>query len=264
MGTRFAKMHGLGNDFAIFDARETAIAMPPARVRRLADRRTGIGCDQLIVLEASATADLFMRIYNPDGSESAACGNATRCVAALIGAQARIETRAGILTATATADGVAVDMGVPRFTWSDIPLSMPMDTSDMPVGWGPLERPSAVSMGNPHVIFFVADADAVPLEHLGPEIEQDALFPERVNVNIAQLIGPDRIKLRVWERGAGLTLACGTGACATYAAARRRRLVGASAEILLPGGNLTIAEGPGGSLLMTGPVATAFRGETDL
>ncbi len=264
MGTAFIKMHGAGNDFAIFDARVTPIAMPPARIRRLADRHTGIGCDQLIVLEHSASADLFMRIYNPDGSESGACGNATRCVASLIGNSARIETRAGILLASAAPAGVTINMGHPRYDWEDIPLSVPMDSADMPVGWGRLERPTAVNMGNPHAVFFVENLDSIPLDLLGPEIENDPLFPERVNVNVAQLLGDNRIRLRVWERGAGLTLACGSGACATFAAARRRRLIGPQADILLPGGTLSITESADGSLLMTGPVATSFHGETQL
>lgn len=264
MATAFLKMHGAGNDFAIFDARHVALAMPPERVRRLADRHRGIGCDQLIVMEPSDKADVFMRIFNPDGSEAEACGNATRCIAHLMGGSATIETRGGLLTAAAAADGVTIDMGAPRFGWAEIPLAYAMDTNDMPVGWGELERPSAVSMGNPHVIFFVPDASAVPLESIGPEIESDPLFPERVNVNIATVLGRSHIHLRVWERGAGLTLACGSGACATYAAARRRGLVEASATVSLPGGDLVIAETPHGTISMAGPVSSAFRGETDL
>lgn len=264
MGTPFTKMHGLGNDFAIFDAREAEIPMPEARVRLLADRRLGIGCDQLIRLEPSARADVFMRIYNPDGSESGACGNATRCVAHLLGGDVVIETIAGLLKASAAEGGISVDMGAPRFGWEDIPLAYAMDTLEMPVGWGELERPSAVSMGNPHAIFFVPDVNVVPLDVLGPEIEHDPLFPERVNVNVAALVATDRLALRVWERGAGITLACGSGACATYAAARRRGLVGAGATIALPGGELVISETESGTLLMTGAVATSYAGETPL
>jgi len=232
------------------------------------DRRLGIGCDQLIVLEPSDRADVFMRIFNPDGSEAQACGNATRCVAHLMGGEATIETRGGLLHAAAAADGITIDMGAPRFGWADIPLAYAMDTADMPVGWAiagiDFERPSAVSMGNPHIVFFVPDVARVPLEAVGPEIESDLLFPERVNVNIAQVQSRTHIDLRVWERGAGPTLACGSGACATYAAARRRGLVDASATIRLPGGGLLIAETAGGTLSMTGPVASAFRGVTDL
>jgi diaminopimelate epimerase len=264
MSTPFLKMHGLGNDFAIFDAREVALVMPAERVRRLADRRRGIGCDQLILIEPSTRADVFMRIFNPDGSEAEACGNATRCIAQLLGGAATIETRGGLLTALAAGEGVTIDMGRPRFGWEDVPLAYAMDTADMPVAWGPLERPVGVSMGNPHVVFLVPDIGAVPLEQLGPEIETDPLFPERVNVNVAHVETRGRIRLRVWERGAGLTLACGSGACATYAAARRRGLVDAAATVALPGGDLLIAEAPAGTLTMTGPVAIAFRGETDL
>jgi diaminopimelate epimerase len=257
-------MHGCGNDFAIFDARDVALAMPAERVRRLADRHRGIGCDQLIVMEQSAHADVFMRIFNPDGSEAEACGNATRCIAHLLGGEASIETRGGVLTAAAAHDGVTIDMGAPRFSWEDIPLGYPMDTADMPVAWGNLERPAAVSMGNPHIIFFVPDPATIALHELGPEIEADPLFPERVNVNVASVRARDHIVLRVWERGAGLTLACGSGACATFAAARRRGLVGPVARVSLPGGDLMISETPGGSLSMAGPVATSFAGETDL
>lgn len=269
MATAFLKMHGAGNDFAIFDARQLALAMPAERVRRLADRHRGIGCDQLIVMEASDKADVFMRIFNPDGSEAEACGNATRCVAHLLGGSATIETRGGLLTAAASADGVTIDMGAPRLGWADIPLAYAMDTADMPVGWtapsgGDLERPSAVNMGNPHVIFFVPDAAAIRLETIGPEIESDPLFPERVNVNIAEVRSRSHIVLRVWERGAGLTLACGSGACATFAAARRRGLVEPRATVSLPGGDLVIAETPHGTLTMTGPVSSTFHGETDL
>jgi diaminopimelate epimerase len=264
MATAFLKMHGAGNDFAIFDAREVALAMPAERVRRLADRHRGIGCDQLIVMEPSASADVFMRIFNPDGSEAEACGNATRCVAHLLGGAATIETRGGLLTAAAARDGVTIDMGRPRTGWAEIPLAYAMDTADMPVAWGPLERPTAVNMGNPHAVFFVPDAHAVPLEEIGPEIEHDPLFPERVNVNVATIRSRTHIVLRVWERGAGLTLACGSGACATFAAARRRGLVDARATVTLPGGDLVISETADGTLSMSGPVATSFAGETDL
>lgn len=264
MGTAFQKMHGLGNDFAIFDARAAEIPMPPERVRRLADRRRGIGCDQIIRLEPSVRADVFMRIYNPDGTEAGACGNATRCVAHLLGGQLVIETAAGLLTARQTGDDITVNMGTPRFGWDEIPLGYPMDTRDMPLAWGELERPTAVNMGNPHVVFFVDDVEAVPLERLGPEIEHDAIFPDRVNVNVAALVAQDRLALRVWERGAGLTLACGSGACATFAAARRRGMVGPSATVSLPGGDLLIAMTSAGTISMTGPVATSFVGETGL
>lgn len=256
--TRFRKMHGLGNDFAVFDGRERPVAMDAARARAIANRRTGIGCDQVILLEPSAVADVRMRIWNADGGEVESCGNATRCVA-MLGA-ATIETVGGVLTASANGDGASIDMGRPRFGWAEIPLGYAMDTAAMPVGWEELQRPFAVNVGNPHVIFFVEDAETVDLARLGPLIENDPLFPERVNVNAASIDG-GAIKLRVWERGAGLTQACGTGACATAVAAIARGLVESPVEVHLPGGALTIAWEKGGSIQMTGPATHVFDGE---
>ena len=263
MMRRFHKMHGLGNDFVIFDAREAPIEMDGARARAIADRKTGIGCDQLIVLEPSQSADVKMRIFNADGSEVGACGNVTRCVALLLGGDTRIETEGGMLNGSARDGAATVDMGMPRFDWDQIPLAYAMDTSAMPVSWGPLEGPAAVNVGNPHVIFFVENADAVDLALLGPQIERDPLFPERVNVNVAS-IEHGAIKLRVWERGAGLTRACGTGACATAVAAIRRKLATSPVEVRLPGGNLEIEWIPGGSIRMSGPAVHVFTGEVDL
>ena len=256
--TRFRKMHGLGNDFVIFDAREAPVAIDEARARAIADRKTGIGCDQVILLEKSDAADVRMRIWNADGGEVEACGNATRCVA-LLGA-ATIETAAGILRAEANGGGATVDMGMPVFDWEQIPLGYAMDTAAMPVGWEELSDPVAVNVGNPHIVFFVEDADAVDLGRLGPLIEHDPLFPERVNVNIAS-IEDGAIKLRVWERGAGLTLACGTGACATAVAAIRRGLVRSPVDVHLPGGTLTIGWEADGSIAMSGPATHVFDGE---
>jgi len=261
---RFVKMHGAGNDFMIIDARDEPVQLSPLRVRQLADRRTGIGFDQLILMEPSEQADVRLRFFNPDGSESGACGNGTRCAAALIGGSSRVETAGGLLSVSAGPQGLAVDMGCPRFAWADIPLAYALDTAALPVAWDGLEAPVAVSMGNPHVVFFVADAGAVDLDRLGPLIETDPLFPERVNVNVATVLDSGRIRLRVWERGAGQTLACGTGACASFAAARQRGLVGLSAVVELPGGDLGVDEGPDGRLWLTGPVATSFAGETRL
>jgi len=263
MKRRFRKMHGLGNDFVIFDAREAPLEMDAVRARALADRRTGIGCDQLIVLEPSDTADLRMRIWNADGSEVEACGNASRCVAAILGGTSRIETAGGILTASAEEGGASVAMGRPRFAWDEIPLAYPMDTERMPVGWDELQEPAAVNVGNPHVVFFVDDSRAVPLDHLGPAIETDPLFPERVNVNVAS-IEEGTIRLRVWERGAGLTQACGTGACATAVAAIRRKLVQSPVVVRLPGGALTIAWRPGDEIVMKGAATPVFEGEVEL
>ena len=263
MKRQFRKMHGLGNDFVVFDARDAALEIDEAKARALADRRTGIGFDQLIVIEPSEIADARMRIWNSDGGEVEACGNATRCVATLLGGESRIETKGGMIAGSATADAATVDMGAPRFDWDRIPLAYAMDTSSLPVGWDGLEMPFAVNVGNPHIVFFVDDIDAVPLERLGPEIERDALFPERINVNVASVVD-GAIRLRVWERGAGLTRACGTGACATAVAAISRRLVQSPVDVHLPGGTLTIAWTPGGSIRMSGPAASVFTGEVEL
>ena len=260
---RFHKMHGLGNDFVIFDAREQPVEMSEARARAIADRKTGVGCDQLILLEPSDSADVRMRIFNADGSEVGACGNVTRCIALLLGEFTQIETSGGMISASMLDDKPVADMGEPRFGWDEIPLAYAMDTAAMPVGWGPLQTPSAVNVGNPHVVFFVEDADAVDLERLGPEIEHDPLFPERVNVNVASLDG-DAIKLRVWERGTGLTRACGTGACATAVVAIRGKRAQSPVEMHLPGGTLRIDWTPGGSIRMSGPAAHSFSGEIDL
>jgi diaminopimelate epimerase len=273
MKRHFLKMHGLGNDFAIFDAREAPLAMDGARARALADRRTGIGCDQLIVVEPSDVADARMRIWNSDGGEVGACGNASRCVALLLGGEARIETAGGILTARAEGEGATVDMGAPRFGWEEIPLAYAMDTARMPVAWEELSDPSALNVGNPHTVFFVEDSGTVDLARLGPLIETDPLFPEGVNVNVASVriggmnVGGVRrggIDLRVWERGAGLTRACGTGACATAVAAIKYHGMTSPVGICLPGGVLTIEWQPGGTVRMTGPAAHVFEGEVML
>ena len=263
MKRRFEKMHGLGNDFAVFDAREAPLEMDSRRARALADRRTGIGCDQLIVIEPSDAADVRMRIWNADGGEVEACGNASRAVALLIGGDCSIETRGGMIRASANGAGASVDMGAPRFGWDEIPLAYAMDTAAMPVAWEELEGPAAVNVGNPHVVFFVEDSDLVELERLGPLIENDPLFPEGVNINVASMDG-EAIRLRVWERGAGLTRACGTGACATAVAAVRRRLARSPLEVRLPGGTLEIEWAPGGTIRMTGPAAHVFSGEVAL
>jgi diaminopimelate epimerase len=264
MRAAFTKMHGLGNDFVVLDTR--AAPLPPvttALARALADRRTGIGCDQLIVLEESATADFRMRIYNADGGEVQACGNATRAVAILHGSPAQIETAGGILAVQPGEGGAAVDMGEPRFEWNAIPLAYAMDTAALPVGWDELEQPAAVNVGNPHAVFFVDDCDAIELDRLGPQIERDPLFPERVNVNVATVENRSNIRLRVWERGAGLTRACGTGACAAAVAAIRRGLVGNEVTVTLPGGPLLIEWGEDGRITMTGPATESFRGTFD-
>lgn len=264
MLTQFYKMQGLGNDFVVFDARAEAIALGEGRARALADRRNGIGCDQIILIGPSDIADVRMRIWNADGSEVSACGNATRCVPVLVGGDCSVETAAGILIASLAGDGARVDMGEPRFGWEDIPLGYAMDTTALPVAWGELEHPAAASMGNPHLVFFVDDVDAVPLDQLGPEIEHDPLFPERINVNIATVLSRSHVRMRTWERGAGLTLACGTGACAVFACGRRAGLFDTEVKIDLPGGTLMLAENDDGHIMMSGPATHVFTGEIDL
>lgn len=264
MKLRFHKMHGLGNDFVVIDARETPVEMTAGRARALADRKTGVGCDQLILLEPSTLADVKMRIFNADGSEVEACGNATRCVVSLLGGGAKIETLGGMLEGHSVGDQVSVELVEPRFDWDAIPLAYAMDTRAMPVGWDELESPAAVNVGNPHVIFFVAETDSVPLDLLGPVIETDPLFPARINVNVATVDDRNNLRLRVWERGVGLTDACGTGACATAVAAIRAGLVDSPVRVTLPGGTLTIAWAPGKAVTMTGAATHVFTAEAEL
>ncbi|MGZ8282528.1 MAG: diaminopimelate epimerase [Allosphingosinicella sp.] len=270
MTLRFHKMHGLGNDFVVLDARRDAVTIDKARARAIADRHTGVGCDQVILLDPSAVADVRMRIWNADGGEVEACGNAARCVALLEGGEVRIETAGGIISGSANGAGATIDMGRPRFGWDEIPLAYAMDTANMPVGWDGLEIPVAVNVGNPHVVFFVEDLSEVDLARLGPMIENDPLFPERVNVNVAEVriggmnVGGIRrpgLDLRVWERGAGLTRACGTGACATAVAAIKNGHMTSPVGVQLPGGLLTIEWAPGESVRMTGPATHVFTGE---
>lgn len=260
----FIKMHGLGNDFVVLDAREDAVpAIGEESAAAIADRHTGIGCDQLILLEPSETADFRMRVFNSDGSEVGACGNASRAVAILHGEVARIETAGGLITVTPNGGGASVDMGEPRFDWQSIPLDYAMDSAALPLAWGPLRSPMAVNVGNPHVVFFTPEAPDIDLGHWGPQIEEDPVFPERTNVNLAHLVGDNHLRLRVWERGAGLTRACGTGACATAVAAIRKGIVDETVRVSLPGGDLTIRWRDGEHITMTGPAAESFRGSFD-
>ena len=256
-------MHGLGNDFVVIDARQAPVAMDSARARAIADRREGIGCDQVILVEPSAQADARMRIWNSDGGEVEACGNASRAVALLLGGQSTLETLGGTLQLAIDGALATVDMGSPRFDWDQIPLAYAMDTTHLPVGWDELSDPAAVNVGNPHVIFFVDNCDGVDLERLGPQIEHDPIFPDRVNVNVATVEAPDRIRLRVWERGAGLTRACGTGACATAVAAIRSGRVESPVTVALPGGELLIDWTPGGTISMSGSATHVFTGESE-
>ncbi len=264
MRVPFIKMHGLGNDFIVLDGRGQPL--PPltsAFAIALADRRTGIGCDQIVVLEPSRLAPLKARFFNQDGSEVESCGNASRAIGLLIGQRSMVETLGGMIEVAPSDFGISVDMGEPRFEWDQIPLAYAMDTHQMPLAWEELTDPTAVNVGNPHVIFFVPDCDAVELDRLGPEIEHDPVFPARINVNVATVASRTHIRLRVWERGAGETRACGTGACATAIGAMRRGLVERKVTVSLPGGDLQIEWTEAGRILMTGPATESFRGDFD-
>ena len=275
-GTPFLKMHGLGNDFVVLDARGGALDLTVPRRRAIADRRLGVGCDQLIVLEppTEPDADVFMRIYNPDGSEAQACGNATRCVASLLmdereADDVTIQTVAGLLESQKVGRGVnglpviSVDKGLVRMDWREIPVATACDTRHMPVGLGPLQDPVGTNVGNPHATFFVDDLAAIPIAELGPKLEHDPFFPERVNVGVAQIIAENKLRLSVWERGAGLTLACGSGACAAAVAAARRGLTGRKVDVVVEHGTLTIEWLRDDHVSMTGGIALAYRGELD-
>jgi len=267
-------MNGLGNDFVVLDGREHTVILGPEDAQRLGDRKgaLGLGCDQVIVMEPSQKADVFMRIFNADGSEVSACGNATRCVALIAAeetgrAQVSIETRAGLLKADVQdPDNITIDMGKPRFQWDEIPLAEPFhDTTGIELQIGPvdapvLHTPSVVNVGNPHAIFWVGDVNAHDLGRFGPLLENHPIFPERANISLAQITSRGSLKLRVWERGAGLTRACGTAACAAAVAAARKDLTDRKVNVELPGGTLVIEWGPDDHILMTGPAELEFEG----
>ncbi len=267
----FIKMHGAGNDFVVLDLRRGGAAPTATEAVAIADRHRGIGCDQIILIGPSPTgvADLGLVFLNSDGSASGACGNGTRCVADLLMAERgadhlALETAAGILDCARGCDGrVTVDMGRARTEWRDIPVSDARDTLHLGIGEGPVKDPVGVSMGNPHAVFFVPDVSKIPIATIGPKLEHHALFPERANIGFAEVRAPDRIRLRVWERGAGLTLACGSGACAALVAAVRRGLTQRKATLELDGGTLEIEWLENGHVLMTGPTAISFRGTID-
>ncbi len=273
MDANFLKMHGCGNDFVVFDERPGSLGLTAARAAAIANRRTGVGCDQFIVIEPpppGSNADAFMRIRNPDGGEAGACGNATRCVVQLLHSQTGrtaqvIQTISGMLPAEVLPDGrVRVDMGPARLGWQDVPLAEAMDTLHLPLSAGPVSDPAAASMGNPHATFFVDDVEPLAVETLGPVLEHAPIFPAKANIGFAQVLGRDRIRLRVWERTAGLTLACGSGACATVVNAVRRGLTGRRVTMIVDGGELEMEWRDDGHVLMTGPTAIAFRGTLDL
>jgi diaminopimelate epimerase len=269
--TPFLKMHGTGNDFVLLDGRTLRVSLSKDEVIRLADRHFGVGCDQLVVLGESETADAFMSIYNADGSEIATCGNATRCVADFLmneggKAEASIETKAGVRKGWRAENGdVTVNMGNPRWEWKEVPLSESRNTLHLGIEEGLLADPVAISMGNPHMIFFVRDLAHIKLREWGPKLEHHPLFPERANVSAVQVINESTLKMAVWERGTGITLACGSAACAAVVAGMRRGLCGPKVEVTLPGGALTIdwqhsEDATHGEVLMSGPVAYVFEG----
>lgn len=272
MKKTFLKMHGLGNDFAVFDGRESPLKLPEARIRTLADRHTGIGFDQLVIIgpPASPDVDASLKIFNADGGEVGACGNASRCVADLLIKETGknkilLETIAAKLEALAHPEGVTVDMGKVYLDWKDIPLSYEINTLSLPATWGELNSPVAVNVGNPHTVFFVSNVESVKIEDIGPRVETHTLFPKKTNVEFAEVINPETIRMRVWERGAGITRACGTGACATAVAGFRRGLTGRKVKILLDGGALDIEwRESDNHVLMTGPVALVYRGEIEI
>jgi diaminopimelate epimerase len=268
----FRKMNGLGNDFVVLDARHKSVGVAPEDARRLSDRTKGPGCDQVIVLEPSKGADLFMRIFNADGSEVEACGNAARCVALLVAREngcpdVTVETRAGLLKAHVdSADSVIIDMGEPRFGWEDIPLAEPFaDTTRIELQIGPIDEPilhspSVVNVGNPHAIFWVDDVNAYDLGRFGPLLENHPIFPERANISLAHVTARNALTLRTWERGAGLTKACGTAACAAAVAAARKGFTDRQVTVTLPGGKLVIDWIANGHILMRGPAELEFEG----
>jgi diaminopimelate epimerase len=271
--TAFRKMHGLGNDFVVFDGRNHGLVLDEAVAKAVADRRFGVGCDQVIVIErASNGADAAMRIFNADGDEVEACGNAARCVARLLleekdASVVRIDTLGGLLVCSdAGGEAVAVDIGKPRVDWKGIPLSAEVDTNSFPLEIeGTTFSAAAVSVGNPHCVLFVANAETAPIAEIGPRVERHPLFPARTNVEFVNAISPRRLRMRVWERGVGITRACGTGACATAVAAHRRGLAERKVEIVLDGGTLAIEwRESDDHILMTGGATLAFTGDVDL
>jgi len=264
-------MHGLGNDFVIIDGRADNFVPDAHFCITISDRRSGIGCDQVIVMNQPEApgADVFMRVYNLDGSEARACGNATRCVARLLFEEAErskvvVQTVVGLLKTNKNKNGtITADMGLARLAWDEIPLLKSHDTLHVPLTMGSLADACCVNIGNPHAIFFVQDVTAIPLAEYGPMLETDTLFPGRCNIEIAQVLSPERIRMRVWERGSGITRACGSAACATLVAAVRRSLSASRATIVMDGGDVTVEWRDNGHVYLTGPTAKVFKGVFD-
>jgi diaminopimelate epimerase len=263
----FIKMHGLGNDFVVLDSTKNQYNINKASIQLISNRRFGVGCDQVIEMRHSNKEDIYIKIYNADGTEAEACGNAARCIAGLLFAsspkkEVSIETVAGVLKAESEENGlIKVDMGKPKFFWKDIPLSMNINKINFEELT--LKNGLAINIGNPHIVFFVKDLDAVDINKIGPLIENNSLFPEKVNVEICQLKNRKKIKVLVWERGAGNTLACGSGACAALVAAYKNSLSEPQAEIVLDGGSLNITWNIGSDehVIMSGPIAVSFLGD---
>ena len=263
----FIKMHGLGNDFVVIDSTKNQYTINKSSIQLISDRRFGVGCDQVIEMKPSTKEDIYMKIYNSDGTEAEACGNAARCVAGLLFAsnqkkEVSIETVAGVLKAESEEDGlIKVDMGKPSFFWKDIPLSS--DISHISFEELSLINGLAVNMGNPHIVFFVKDINEVDINKVGPLVENSSYFPEKVNVEVCQIINKSKIKVTVWERGVGKTLACGTGACAALVAAYKNNLTDPTAEIVLNGGSLNITWNVNSDehVIMSGPIAVSFLGD---
>lgn len=269
-GLPFRKMHGLGNDFVVLDARGGDLRLTPRSAKAIADRRFGVGCDQIMIIERPRNGgDAYLAIRNADGGVVESCGNGSRCVASVLLAETgkqtlTMETLGGPIVATRADHGlISIDMGSARDAWQEIPLSHAADTLHLNIGEGSLQDPVAVNVGNPHAVFFVPDVMAVDLTTLGPKLEHHPLFPQRTNVEAVQVLSSTHVRMRVWERGVGITLACGTGACATLVAAARRGLTERKATVTVDGGDLIIEWRNDGHVIMTGPVAETARGTID-
>ena len=267
MNKPFIKMHGLGNDFVILDSTKNQYTISKKYIQLIADRKFGIGCDQVIEMKHSEKEDIFMKIFNSDGSEAESCGNAARCVAGLLFASApkkevTIETIVGVLKAESEKNGnIKVDMGKPKFFWKEIPLKT--NKNEINFEKLSLKNGFAINVGNPHIVFFTSDLKTFNIEKIGPIIENDPLFPAKVNVEICEVINKNKIRTKVWERGVGKTLACGSGACASLVAACKLGLTNPKAEVILDGGSLNITWNINSNahVIMSGPIAVSFLGD---
>ena len=277
----FIKMHGIGNDFVVIDVRSTSSAglvkFSSEQIQHICDRHKGIGCDQFVLIEDAQKegADCFVRFYNPDGSESGACGNATRCIAQIImneknSDNAKLQTQAGILDVARAGDDISVNMGVYKMNWQEVPLARKHDCLSVPIIPSVTKESSSfdeavcVNVGNPHAVFFVDDAKSVDLQNIGAKLENHEIFPERANISIVQVVADDEIILRVFERGAGETLACGSGACAAVVASYLKGHTGNNVKVRLAGGDLNIKIRDDKSVIMTGAAQESFRGVVNL